>query len=222
MRRVSGFGRMFYDRTAPYEREVEFYNQYKPVVSVAKPVAYIVPQGYWRVIDLLKLNEIEMKRLANNQNIEVESYYIDSFTSRNPPFESHYLHSNTTLHKVTQNRKFFAGDYVVYINQPENNFIVHVLEPQSTDSYFTWNFFDAILQQKESYDDYTFEDLADSLLKINPELRKEFEDKKSSDENFRSSSKAQLDFIYNHTLLEPEYMRFPIARLERNIKMDLK
>jgi hypothetical protein len=59
-------------------------------------------------------------------------------------------------------------------------------------------------------------------LKINFELRRKFEDKKNSDSNFRNDSKTQLDFIYNHSLLEPEYMRYPIARLERNITLDLK
>jgi hypothetical protein len=219
---VTRFDRLYYDRNASYEKEINFYNQYKHVVTVAKPIAYIIPQGWWRVIDLLNLNKIRMSRLSKDQSIEVQSYYVDTFSTRIPPFESHYLHFNTTLNKITQNRKFFAGDYVVFTDQPENNFIVHVLEPQSTDSYFSWNFFDAILQQKESYDSYIFEDLADSLLKINPELRKAFEDKKASDENFRSNSNAQLDFIYNHTLLEPEYMRYPIARLEKNIVFDLK
>jgi hypothetical protein len=35
------------------------------------------------------------------------------------------------------------------MNQEANRFIMEVLEPQAPDSYFTWNFFDGILGQKE-------------------------------------------------------------------------
>jgi hypothetical protein len=88
-----------------------------------------------------------------------------------------------------------------------------VLEPQSVDSYFNWNFFDAILQQKEGFDAYVFEDIADSLLNSKPGLREMFEQKKTSDEKFRNDSQEQLKFIYNNTILEPEYMRYPVARI---------
>ncbi|MGH2574988.1 MAG: hypothetical protein ACRDFC_04730, partial [Ignavibacteria bacterium] len=157
-----------------------------------------------------------------DQFIEVESYYIDTFQTLIPPFEGHYVHSKTKVKKITQSRKFFKGDYIVYTNQVRNNFIIHVLEPEATDSYFNWNFFDAVLQQKEGYDAYLFEDIADSLLRNNPELLRQFEDKKNSDEKFRNDSKAHLDFIYNNTIREPEYMRYPVARLEKEQKLKLK
>jgi hypothetical protein len=51
---VSGQPRLFYDRTKPYEKEVPFYNFYKPSTFIQKPKAYIIPQGWWTVIDLLK------------------------------------------------------------------------------------------------------------------------------------------------------------------------
>ena len=32
--------------------------------SIKKPVAYIIPQGWWKVIELLKLNHVPMKDLG--------------------------------------------------------------------------------------------------------------------------------------------------------------
>jgi hypothetical protein len=210
---ISGFSRLYYDKNTPYEKGINFYNEYKPVVTVTKPEAYIIPQAWWQVIDLLNLNGVKTERLTEDKTIDVESYYIDKFDTQNPPFEGHYLHSNVEVRKVNRQRKFFAGDYIVCTNQDCNNFIMHVLEPQSTDSYFCWNFFDAILQQKEYFENYTFEDIADSLLNSKPGLKQLFEDKKNSDEKFRNDTDAQLAFIYNNTILEPEYMQYPVARV---------
>jgi hypothetical protein len=210
---VSGFMRLYYDKSSPWEKEIDFYNQYIPAITVTKPNAYIIPQGWWQVIDLLKLNEIKMERLTEDKMIDVESYYIESFDSRTPPYEGHYQHLNTKLRTVSQTRKFYKGDYIVYTNQDCNNFIMHVLEPQSADSYFSWNFFDGILQQKEGFDAYLFEDSADSLLSSKPGLREAFNEKKAGDEKFRNDPAAQLKFIYDNTILEPEFMRYPVARV---------
>lgn len=210
---ISGFDRLFYDKNSPYEKEIFFYNNYIPTIIVEKPLAYIVPQGWWNVIERLKLNGVEMKRLKSDTLLEVESYYIENFDTRTPPFEGHYLHSNVELRKVNQKRKFFKGDYIIYTNQPANNFIIQVLEPQATDSYFNWNFFDATLQQKEYFDPYLFEDIADSLLNSKQSLKEQFEEMKLTDEKFRNDGYAQLKFIYDNTILEPEFMRYPVARL---------
>jgi hypothetical protein len=42
---------------------------------------------------------------------------------------------------------------------------LETLEPEAVDSFFNWNFFDTMLQQKEGYSDYIFEDLARSCSK---------------------------------------------------------
>jgi hypothetical protein len=59
------------------------------------------------------------------------------------PYEGHYIHSNVKLNPVDTKVKFYAGDYVVYVNQPINRYIVETLEPQGVDSFFAWNFFDS-------------------------------------------------------------------------------
>lgn len=210
---ISGLDRLYYDRKAPFEKTIQFYNQYLADVTVTKPDSYIVPQAWWQVIDLLKLNGVEIQRLDEDKSIEVESYYIEKFDTRTQPYEGHYLHSHVQLRKVVQTRQFYKGDYVINTNQHCNNFIMQVLEPQAIDSYFNWNFFDAILQQKEYFDPYVFEDIADSLLNSKPGLKEEFERKKSEEEKFRSDGEAQLKFIYDNTILEPEFMRYPVGRV---------
>jgi hypothetical protein len=219
---ISGSDRLYYDRNSPYEKEINFYDSYIPVVTIDIPIAYIVPQGWWQVIERMKLNGVKMKRFAEDQSLLVESYFIDTFATRTSPYEGHYLHSKVNIVIKEQTRKFFKGDYVIFPYQTCNKFIVHVLEPQSPDSYFNWNFFDAILQQKEYFDPYLFEDIADSLLGIKPGLREQFDVKKQSDEKFRNDAYAQLKFIYDNTIREPEFMRYPVARVVMEQKMNIK
>lgn len=100
------------------------------------------------------------------------------------------------------------------MNQKANRFLMETLEPQATDSYFAWNFFDGILQQKEGFSPYVFEDIAAQYLKENPELRKKLEAKKNSDSEFAQNAYAQLYFVYQHSpWIEPEFMQYPVYRV---------
>ena len=109
---------------------------------------------------------------------------------------------------------FRKGDFVVLCNQPQNRYIIETLEPTAPDSFFAWNYFDSILQAKEGYSDYVFEETAEALLQNDPELKKAFLEKKRKEPIFARSSKAQLDFLYLHSPnAEPERMRYPVYRM---------
>jgi hypothetical protein len=89
-----------------------------------------------------------------------------------------------------------------------------VLEPQAQDSYFAWNFFDAILTQKEGFSDYAFEETAVEILKTYPEIKKAFERQKLLDTSFSKSPTAQLNFIYQRSpYYEPAHLRYPVYRV---------
>ncbi|MGN7987588.1 M14 family metallopeptidase [Pedobacter sp. 22226] len=220
---VSGADRLYYDRTKPYTKTIKEWNKFEPAISVQKPVAYIIPKAWDRVIALLKLNNVKIRELKSDQKIAVESYYIGDFKTGTRPYEGHYLHSAVKLNTVKQNLQYYAGDFAVYANQPVNRYIIETLEPQATDSYFNWNFFDSILDMKEHYSAYVFEDTATELLKNNPELRSALEAKKSADPEFAKNGAAQLDFVYkNSDYYEKTHNRYPVARLLTDVKLDLK
>lgn len=220
---VSGLSRLYYDRNDPFTRTIRFYDKYEPVASVNKPIAYIIPQAWENVIELFKLNRVKMQRLSQNTTIEVEMYYIVDYKTAPRPYEGHYNHSAVKLDTVVQKIKFFEGDYVVYVNQPTNRYIVETLEPQGIDSYFNWNFFDSVLSQKEHFSAYIFEDTAAELLKKDPELKAKFESAKAADPEMQKSAQAQLNFIYkNSDYYEPTFNRYPIGRLVKNVPLNLK
>jgi hypothetical protein len=220
---VSGADRLYYDRSAPFTKQIKYWNKFEPLVTIEKPVAYIIPKAWDRVIALLKLNGVKIQQLADDNELTVDSYYIMDYKTAARPYEGHYLHNNVQLTTKQQSLKFYAGDYIVYVNQPQNRYIVETLEPQATDSFFSWNFFDSVLDQKEHYSAYVFEDTATGLLKDNQELRDKLDQKKSGDTTFIKNPRAQLDFVYrNSNYYENTHLRYPIARLQKNTKINLK
>lgn len=211
---ATGLQRMFYDHNKPFTSQVKFFNVFKPSNFITAPSTYIIPQGWNAVIDLLKLNSVMLKQFANDTMIEVEAYHIDDYRSSPRPYEKHHRNSAVKVSIMKQKIKFLKGDYFISMNQRANRYIVEMLEPTGDDSFFAWNFFDAVLQQKEGYSDYRWDDLAAEVLKSNPALKQKLEEKKAADAKFAANSSAQLDFIYkNSPYYEPGHNRYPVYRL---------
>ena len=184
---------------------------------------YIVPQAWKEVIERLKLNTIEMAQLSRDTALLAEVYYIEDYSSSHEPYEGHYLHSNVKLKKEQQLIQFYKGDYVVLATTKNNRYLVETLEPQGMDSYFAWGFFDAILQQKEWFSPFVFEERAEEILKQNPSLKTEFETKQKQDTAFAKDAFAQLNFIYQHSdYFEKTYKRYPVARLNTKVNLPLE
>jgi len=211
---ATGLSRMYYDRNKPFTRQIRFFNTFNPADRVTAPKAYLIPQGWVDVIERLKLNNVRLQPFPKDTLIEVEAYRIDDYRSSPRPYEKHHRNSAVKATTVVQKIRFLKGDYLVPLDQPANRYLVEMLEPTGDDSFFTWNFFDAVLQQKEGYSDYRWEDVAADWLQKNPELKKKLEDKKAADPKFASSGPAQLDFIYrNSPYYEPSHNRYPVYRL---------
>lgn len=211
---ATGLNRMYYDRNKPFTKQVRFFNVFNASNFVDAPAAYIIPQGWHSVIDLLKLNNVQMQQFKNDTLIDVEAYHIDEYKTFPRPYEKHHKNSAVKVTAGNQKIRFLKGDYIIYLNQPGNRYLVEMLEPTGDDSFFAWNFFDAILQQKEGYSDYRWDDLAAEVLKNNPDLKSKLEEKKKTDEKFAANGSAQLDFIYkNSPYYEPEHNRYPVYRL---------
>lgn len=168
------------------------------------------------MIDLLKASNVKMNRLTKDSAIEVNAYHIDDYKTAVKAYEKHYRHNDVKASCNKQTIHFLKGDYIIYTGQQADRFLVETLEPTGDDSYFSWGFFDAILQQKEGYSAYRWEDVAGPYLQQHPELKQLLEDKKKEDAKFAASANAQLDFVYKHSpYYEPAHLRYPVYRLEK-------
>ncbi|WP_417872565.1 M14 family metallopeptidase [Xanthomarina gelatinilytica] len=212
---ITGSQRLKYDRDKPFTKDVIYQNYFKPSIQVTVPKAYVVPQGWHDVVELLKLNQVQMKRFEKDTTLTVTSYKIAGFETRKNAYEGHYPHYNTTINASVENITFRKGDYYIATNQPAKRYLLETLEPQAPDSFFNWNFFDTILQQKEGFSPYVFEDTAKNMLENNPELKATFEEKKASDASFSTNWYAQLDWLYEQSIhAEKAYRQYPIYRIK--------
>ena len=212
--KVTQTDRLKYDRNLPFTKKVAYQNYYLPDKKIRIPESYIVPKGWWRIIELLKLNQIEMIPIKKDTIIEATVYKIENFQTVQNPYEGHYLHYNTQVSSKKERVKVSAGDYRITTQQEGVRYLLETLEPSATDSFFNWNFFDTILQQKEGFSPYVWEDKAFELLEKNPELQKEFELKKSKDPLFAKNGYEQLDWLHKQSEhYEKAHLRYPILKI---------
>lgn len=213
---VTGQQRLKYDRSKPFTKEVTYKNYMKPKVSVEVPDAYIIPKGWHKVISLLQRNNINFKTFEKDTLITVEAYKMEDFRTRPNAYEGHYLHSNTKVSKAIKKMRFFKGDIFIPTQQNGVRYLLETLEPEAPDSLFNWNFFDTVLQQKEGFSPYVFEDVALKMLQKDAKLKAEFDSKKESDERFANNWYAQLDWLHKRSHhYEKAHMQYPVYRVLR-------
>jgi len=201
-----------YDRDEPQEFEIKHYDTYKSKLTIEAPEKYIIPQAWTDVIERLQSNGVHMYPLEKDTIMLVNAYHILDYTSPEKPYEGHYLHDRVQVASTEEYIQFYRGDFWIPLNQRVNRYIIETLEPQSTDSFFAWNFFDSTLQQKEWFSDYVFEDRAIEILRDNPDLKEEYET--FINENPKMNHWAQLYWLYKKSgYFENSFNRYPVYRI---------
>ncbi|SDR04801.1 Zinc carboxypeptidase [Flagellimonas zhangzhouensis] len=214
---VTGLPRLKYNREKPFTKETIYQDYFIPKDTISVPDAYIVKQSWLRVIDRLTTNKIQFFKLEKDTTLTVEAYSIVDYDTRNNPYEGHYLHSDTKVSKSNKQIHFRAGDIVIPTKQPGIRYLLETLEPQGVDSFFNWNFFDTMLQRKEGFSPYVFEDIALDMLQKDSTLLQNFEAQKELDLNFANNWYAQLNWIFERSEhLEEAYLSYPIYRISKD------
>ncbi len=211
---LTGLPRFGYDKTKPYTANIRFYNVYNPTEEIKIPEYYILPQAWKNVVDRLVMNGVKFNLLPNDTTLEVEVYYIDDFSNAQGPSNGHYFHNTLSTRTETQKIKYYAGDLVIPVRQKKIKYLLETLEPKARDSFFRWNLFDNILDAREYFSSYGFEENALKYLDEHQEFRKKFEDKRATDKEFAADHRAQLSYIYYNTeWAEITYKRYPVGRI---------
>jgi hypothetical protein len=181
-------------------------------VVVRAPQAYVVPQAWREVIERLQWNGVEMTRTLQARTVQAQYYHIASVTTRPGPYEGHMFHDDMALQTRSAPLQLQVGDYIVALDQPNARYAIETLEPQAHDSFFRWGFFNSVLERKETFSNYVFEDLALELLNDEAELRTLFAQWKRDHPDLLSDQDQVLRFIFDHCQrhVEPEWRRYPV------------
>ncbi len=214
---VTGKPRLKYDRNRPFTKDVTYFNFFKPKKDVTIPKAYLVPKVWRKVVNRLEFNAIELEELKDSDSLDVEVYRIENYETFNRPYEGHYPHYNTSVSVSAESVYIDEDDYyLVKTDQKGIRYVLETLEPGAPDSFFNWNFFDTILQQKEGFSPYVWEDEAEELLSKNTVLKTEFEAKKLTEPDFANNWYAQLDWLFKRSEhYEKAHLRYPVYRIPK-------
>lgn len=110
-----------------------------PTLERERPTAYILPPGYHHIADKLRVLGVKVEKLKQAATLPVESYRVTENTVSTKLENGHFTNQVST--EVSDKQKRFpAGSYVLKMSQPNANFIALALEPESIDSYVTFNF----------------------------------------------------------------------------------
>ena len=206
---VTGMNRLYYDHKQPYNKKIPFYDEYYPKDSIRVPDYFFISQAWDEIIHKLEINGVNLIRLEHDSTSNVTATYISDYETSHDPYEGHYLHSRVKTRTENQKITMRKGDYLIPLPQNNMRYVLEALIPQAVDSYFCWGFFDSILQQKEGFSSYVYEDVAADLLEKNPELKNDFEKWKLK--NPTADEFSQLNFIFQHSPnFEKTYRRYPV------------
>ncbi|MEX2597890.1 MAG: M14 family zinc carboxypeptidase [Salibacteraceae bacterium] len=213
---VTNTNQLYYDRSSQWEREIDYFNKLIPTKRVQAPSYYLVPRSWGEVIDRLKLNNVSMHILKEDTSIDATTYRIADFETKPSPYEGHYHHFNTNVEKSLENIELRKNEYyIISTQQPSKRMIIEMLEPEAPDSYFNWNFYDEILQQKEGFSSYVFEPESKQMLseEKHSQALKQFI---SEHPEYSNNAFAKLNFLYErskHYEID-RYMIYPVYRIE--------
>ncbi|HEY0978706.1 MAG TPA: M14 family zinc carboxypeptidase [Flavobacteriales bacterium] len=211
---VTGLSRLHYDHQQPLDTLVPWRDTYRPKVMERKPKGYVIPRQWDQVRQCLLRNGVEVEPITQAREVWVEQDSIAGFTTVNLPYEGHYLHREISATRKRLRVMLRSGDWYVPMGHSTDRFVMEALECRAEDGFFAWNFFDAILQQKEWFNDYVFEDLAAEMLEKDPALKAAFEAERKRDPGFAKDAWAQLTWIYRRSpWMEPTFRKYPVLRV---------
>jgi hypothetical protein len=218
---ISGALMTRYDNTKPVIWSIPLYDEVRPAVTITAPRGgYVVPaaQAEW-LSDKLALHGIRVRRIDRAlSGAAVQAFRATKTTLAATTFEGR---TPLTIEGAWTNetRDIPAGSLFVPIGQPNSSLLVTLLEPQDEDSFVRWGFFNNAFERKEYMEAYVAEQVAEDMLKRDPAIKKEFEERLANDPSFANSPSARLDFFYRkHPSWDERNGLYPVYRSEVEIK----
>lgn len=213
--RLGRYLRLRYDRSQPWEKHIPYFDRYVVIAEARPPRAYLLPQAWHDVAARLQAHGVALVAAARGGRVAAEAYRVTRFDKRRVPFEGRHLHDALEVQAEPLDAEVAPGDWLVPLGGSMDRFVVETLEPLGVDSFFRWGFFDSVLDRKETFSDYVFEDEAERLLDAEPGLRARFEAWQAAHPEQLDDPQAVLNaiFLACRRYAEPEWRRVPVLRL---------
>ena len=210
---ISGGERIAYTGEK-FEKEVPYYEDIEVKDSVLLPKEYLIPVQWKNIIERMKLHGINVDVLNKSKKFIVTEYKFKNVEFVKNPYEGRQT-VTCDYDEFKDTVLVPAGTFIIKTNQRTARVIGNLLEPKGPDSFLRWGFFNTIFERTEYFESYVMEKVAAKMIKDNPELKKEFEDKLESNTAFAESPRARLNFFYERSpYYDKEYLVYPVMRVD--------
>ena len=207
---------MRYNRSKTWTRKIPNYSYAHPTDSDRIPSAFVIPVAWSEVLErivplALALDSSAIQWILQDTLVKGRMAKMMDFQTGKSPYEGHYLHSKISIQWLEREQQLRAGDCWIKTTPSTARLLMETLHPRANDSYFAWGFFDEVLQQKEYFSDYVFEDLAEEWLSRNPKDKAAFEQEKKKHPEWEKDGSAALWWVYSHSpYYEQTHKLYPV------------
>jgi hypothetical protein len=213
---ISGAKWVHYDETKPQVWKVPFFDHLKPALAAKVPKGgYIVPPAYAPTIGAkLALHGFKFTTVDKaTPKAIVESFRVLDAKFKPLPYEGRQVVSVKGDWQPDQ-REIAKGSLYVPAAQPHITLLMALLEPNAPDSFMSWGFFNAHLEQKEYMEPYVAEEVARDMLK-DPQVKAAFDARLKADPAFAKNPEERLKFFYaRHPSFDEQLNLYPVFRVD--------
>ncbi len=203
-----------YDSTRNENFIIPYFKELIPEKHIQLPIAYIIPPEWKDIIDLMKIHNVSYFVMGENVSINVVSTQFSDVILSSTSFEGRQMVSSFEFVETSEKRIIPKNSIFVPLQQVHSKMIAHMFEPNSSDSYFQWGFFNSVLEQKEYAESYVVEKMMIDMLQNDKELQKEFDFKMKNDSVFASNPRIIYNWFYYKTPYWDEKLNFyPILKI---------
>jgi hypothetical protein len=200
------------------------HDQIDTTLAAQMPLGYLIPAAFSSAAVLLQTHGVEIERTAKPLDQVFETYRFTSTKFAANASEGHVM--LTVEPRVVKEKVFIpAGSYWIPMKQRRARLILSLLEPNAPDSIAAWGLLNSVFEggggrggRGGAVGEYLSEPIARRMMADLPELRKQFEQKLTSDPQFAADPRARLQWWFEQSKYQPEDAgRYPIVRVwEKN------
>ncbi|MFH1844830.1 MAG: M14 family metallopeptidase [bacterium] len=213
-------GNWFRYGTEPVTYRIPHFNQQRSTLSLDLPEAYLIPAEWAEVADRLVLHGVAIRRLTEPVTLPIRTYRFTGSSWQAEPYEGRHPATFQT-ERMTEEREFPAGSYLVDMRQRAARVAAHVLEPEAPDSYVYWGFFDAVFTRAEYVESYVIEEMARRMIADDPTLLEELEAAKAADPEFAADPWAIRYWFYAKTPYYDQRVNiYPVGLIDDRVVLD--